>query len=71
MYKNDMKILKSITCTTLLFFAIGLTAQTNKDQKVIKDADKAYHADMAYLTACKEAGIDVDSSKLFSGTDYL
>ena len=36
-----MKILKSITCTALLFFAIGLTAQTNKDQKVIKDADKA------------------------------
>jgi lipid-binding SYLF domain-containing protein len=36
-----MKILKSITFTTLLFLAIGLNAQNSKDQKIIKDASKA------------------------------
>ena len=36
-----MKILKSITLTTLLFLAIGLNAQNKKDQKIIKDANKA------------------------------
>lgn len=36
-----MKILKSITFTALLFLAIGLNAQTSKDQKIIKDASKA------------------------------
>tara|TARA_R110001592_G_scaffold93800_7_gene272101 strand:- start:1539 stop:2075 length:537 start_codon:yes stop_codon:yes gene_type:complete len=36
-----MKILKSFTFTTLLFLAIGLNAQNNKDQKIIKDATKA------------------------------
>jgi lipid-binding SYLF domain-containing protein len=38
---EHMKILKSITFTTLLFLAIGLNAQSNKDQKIIKDANKA------------------------------
>jgi len=36
-----MKILKSITITALLFLAIGLNAQNNKDQKIIRDANKA------------------------------
>lgn len=36
-----MKILKSITFATLLFVAIGLNAQNNKDKKIIKDAKKA------------------------------
>ena len=36
-----MKILKSITCAALLLVAFGLSAQTDKDKKVIKDADKA------------------------------
>ena len=38
---EHMKILKSITFSTLLFLAIGLNAQSNKDQKIIKDANKA------------------------------
>tara|TARA_R110000782_G_scaffold111845_5_gene201763 strand:- start:758 stop:1294 length:537 start_codon:yes stop_codon:yes gene_type:complete len=36
-----MKILKSIIYTTLLFLAFGLNAQNSKDQKIIKDANKA------------------------------
>ena len=36
-----MKILKSITLATVLFFAIGANAQNDKDKKVIKDAQKA------------------------------
>ena len=36
-----MKILKSITYTTLLFLAFGLNAQNSKDQKIIRDANKA------------------------------
>ncbi|WP_405410153.1 YSC84-related protein [Maribacter sp. Asnod1-A12] len=36
-----MKILKSITCATLLFLAVGVNAQSTKDTKIIKDADKA------------------------------
>ena len=36
-----MKILKSIIYTTLLFLAFGLNAQNSKDQKIIRDANKA------------------------------
>lgn len=36
-----MKILKSITCAAILFVAVGLNAQNSKDQKIIKDAEKA------------------------------
>ena len=36
-----MKILKSITFAALLFLAFGVNAQSDKDKKVMKDADKA------------------------------
>ncbi|WP_282074436.1 lipid-binding SYLF domain-containing protein [Maribacter aquivivus] len=36
-----MKILKSITFATLLFLAVGVNAQSTKDQKIIKDSEKA------------------------------
>ena len=36
-----MKILKSITFAALLFLAVGVNAQSDKDKKVMKDADKA------------------------------
>ena len=36
-----MKILKSIAAATILFFAVGVNAQSTKDKKVINDADKA------------------------------
>lgn len=36
-----MKILKSIMLSSILFLAVGLNAQSDKDKKVIKDAEKA------------------------------
>lgn len=36
-----MKIFKSITCAAILFLAIGANAQDSKQNRVIKDAEKA------------------------------